>query len=57
MSKIKCQIKSKALIFKFLALDCDIHLRFGFWNLDLERLWATVVVMKTKFWNVMWSKS
>ena len=29
MSKIKCQIKSKALIFKFLALNFDIHLEFG----------------------------
>ena len=29
MSKIKCQIKSKALIFKFLALNFDIHLTFA----------------------------
>jgi len=33
MSKLKCQIKSKAQMLQFLNLDFDIHLKFDIWIL------------------------
>jgi len=43
MSKLKCQIKSKAQMTKFIKKkeffdieSFDIHLTFGFWHLKLD---------------------